>query len=97
MIKYLDKNDFNEEIKEGLILVDFYADWCGPCQAMGPVLDELDVNILKVNVDENEEIAAKYGIMSIPTLILFNNGEEKKKLIGFRTKEEIMSFIEENK
>ena len=75
MIKYLEKNNFNEEIKDGKVLVDFYADWCGPCKMLGEVLLELeDLNILKVNVDEHPEIAKEYGVMSIPTLIIFKEG-----------------------
>ena len=84
MIKYLEKNNFNEEIKDGKVLVDFYADWCGPCKMLGEVLLELeDLNILKVNVDEHPEIAKEYGVMSIPTLIIFKEGQEVNKNIGF--------------
>lgn len=90
MIKYLEKEeDFNEIIK-GEVVVDFYADWCGPCKMVGAILEEMDnINILKVNVDDFRDIAIKYGIMSIPTLIKFNNGEEIKKIIGYKTKEEL--------
>ena len=90
MIKYLEKQeDFNEIIK-GEVLVDFYADWCGPCKMMGTVLEEIDfVDVLKVNVDEYPEIATKYGVMSIPTLIKFNDGKEVKKTIGYKTKDEL--------
>ena len=71
MIKYLEKNNFNEEIKDGKVLVDFYADWCGPCKMLGEVLLELeDLNILKVNVDEHPEIAKEYGVMSMPALVV---------------------------
>lgn len=91
MIKYLEKEaDFNEAIK-GDIIVDFYADWCGPCKMIGSILEEIDdFNILKVNVDDFKDIAIKYGIMSIPTLIKFKDGEEVKKVIGYRTKEELL-------
>ena len=91
MIKYLEKEeDFNELIKEEII-VDFYADWCGPCKMLGNVLEEVEeLNVLKVNVDEFPSIATKYGVMSIPTLIKFKNGNEVKKVIGFRTKEELL-------
>ena len=90
MIKYLEKQeDFNEIIK-GEVLVDFYADWCGPCKMMGTVLEEIDfVDVLKVNVDEYPEIATKYGVMSIPTLIKFKDGKEVKKTIGYKTKDEL--------
>ncbi len=91
MIKHLEKiEDFDKEISEDVI-VDFYADWCGPCKMLGPVLEETNFNVLKVNVDDFQELAIKYGVMSIPTLIRFKNGEEVKKVIGFRTKEELES------
>ena len=91
MIKHLEKiEDFEKEISEDVI-VDFYADWCGPCKMLGPVLEETNFNVLKVNVDDFQELAIKYGVMSIPTLIRFKNGEEVKKVIGFRTKEELES------
>ena len=90
MIKYLEKKeDFNEIIK-GEVLVDFYADWCGPCKMMGTILEEIDfIDVLKVNVDDYPEIATKYGVMSIPTLIKFKDGEEVKKTIGYITKDEL--------
>ncbi len=94
MIKYLEKNNFAEEIKKGNILVDFYADWCGPCKMLGEVLETIDeVDILKVNVDEYPDIAREYKVMSIPTLIYMENGEEKTKNIGFITKEDILNML----
>lgn len=94
MIKYLEKaNDFNDFISKR-VLVDFYADWCGPCKAVGEVLESIEgIDILKVNVDKFMDIAALYGVMSIPTLILFDNRNEIKKSIGFKTKEEMEEFI----
>ena len=99
MIKhYSKKEDFNEIIKNK-VLVDFYADWCGPCKMLAmeieKVASEIDIDIVKVNVDEEEEIARKYGVMSIPTLILFENGQELKKTIGFMPKDKIKEFIED--
>ena len=99
MIKhYSKKEDFNEIIKNK-VLVDFYADWCGPCKMLAmeieKVASEIDIDIVKVNVDEEEEIARKYGVMSIPTLILFENGQELKKTIGFIPKDKIKEFIED--
>ena len=76
MIKYLKEDNFHDEIKNGTILVDFFAEWCGPCKMMGRVLEDVDFNILKVNTDEYPDIAREYGIMSIPTLILFKDGVE---------------------
>ena len=98
-MKYLEnEKDFNELIKEGKVLVDFYADWCGPCKMIGPVLEEIasensDVEIVKVNVDNFENIARQYGIMSIPTLIVFENGKEVNKSIGFVDKDGILDLI----
>ena len=95
MIKHLDNKDvFNNFIKER-VLVDFYADWCGPCKMLAPILEKVDnIDILKVNVDAFPDLAANYGIMSIPTLILFENGKEIKKEIGFKTLEEIKKMCE---
>ncbi len=94
MVKHLEnEQEFNELIK-GKVLVDFYADWCGPCKRLAPILEELtDIDVLKVNVDMFDELSRSYGIMSIPTLILFENSKELKKTIGFKTKEEIIEFI----
>ena len=94
MIKYLEKEeDFNNLI-QNRVLVDFYADWCGPCKRLGAILEEInDIDILKVNVDLFQNISNKYGVMSIPTLIIFDKGNEVKKSIGFKTKEELIEFI----
>lgn len=95
MIKYLKEENFDEEIKNGKILVDFYADWCGPCKALGEVLETLEnVSILKINVDEHQDIAMKFGVMSIPTIILFEDGNQLKKNVGFMNKEELENWLE---
>ena len=94
MIKYLQEEDsFEEEIKSGRVLVDFYADWCGPCKMMENVLESIDANILKVNVDMHLQIAKKFGVMSIPTIILFEDGKELRKNIGFMPREELEEFL----
>ena len=94
MVKHLEsENEFNELIK-GRVLVDFYADWCGPCKRLAPLLEELEgIDIIKVNVDMFDNLSRSYGIMSIPTLILFDSGKEIKKIIGFQTEAEIKEFI----
>lgn len=82
------------------VLVDFYADWCGPCKAMGPVVEELSktyagrAKVGKINVDENQDIAVRYGIMSIPTLLLIKGGEVIEKLAGMRDKKDLEAAIE---
>lgn len=92
-------NNFDEIINnKDLILIDFYATWCGPCKMMHPILEEIEkeyneVKIIKVDVDKNAELARKYTIMSIPTLILFNNGIQKQKNIGFTPKSIIEEWI----
>jgi thioredoxin 1 len=99
MVEYANKDNFSDLIREGLVLVDFYADWCGPCKMLGPVLDNLaeelkgKVKIVKVNVDELSEIAQEYGVMSIPTLILFENGTMTKQNIGFLSKDMLKEWM----
>ena len=97
MVRHLENSkDFSNIINEKDVLVDFYADWCGPCKMLAPILENIDsVDILKVNVDSFPDLAAKYGVMSIPTLILFENGKELKKEIGFKNLDEIKKMIEE--
>lgn len=93
-------NNFNEQIKEGVVLVDFFATWCGPCKMQSPVLEELkedrsDVKVVKIDVDQETEIAREYGVMSIPTLILFKDGKEVAKNVGFMPKELLVQWINE--
>ncbi len=80
------------------VFVDFYADWCGPCKMLGPVVEELakevtDVTFVKVNVDALPDVAGRYGVMSIPTLIVFKNGETVATTVGFQPKEALMNLI----
>lgn len=100
-VKHVTKNDFDKEISGSNlpVLVDFWAPWCGPCRMLAPVLDELagemngKVKILKVNVDEEPELASKFGVMSIPTVIAFKQGKATNKVVGFRSKEDFKSMI----
>ena len=93
MIKYLEKEKLEDVINKGIWLVDFYADWCGPCKMLGPVLESIDANILKINVDTHEDLATSFGVMSIPTICFFKDGELKEKIIGFRNKEELEKIL----
>jgi thioredoxin 1 len=102
MIKELDKENFNDEVKENLVLVDFYATWCGPCRMMHPVIEDIandnpDLKILKVDVDKQENVARSYGIMSIPTIILFKDGNVVEKNIGFTPKEILENWLKNHK
>ncbi|MEW4411642.1 thioredoxin [Clostridium sp. AN503] len=102
MEKKFTTQNFDAEVLQSdkTVLVDFYADWCGPCKMMAPVVEALAVELAdtavigKLNVDENEEIAMKYGVMSIPTLIVFKNGKAVNKKVGVQSKEAIVSMIE---
>lgn len=102
MAVVLTNENFEEEVlkSEVPVLVDLYADWCGPCKAMGPIVEELaneyqgKVKVGKLNVDDNSEIASQYGVMSIPTFLMMKDGVVKEKLAGMRDKKDLVETIE---
>ena len=101
-ILHVNKDNFEEVVLKSKtpVLVDFFATWCGPCKMLKPVLEQVadetnNVKIYKVDIDESMEIAEKYGLISVPTLIMFNNGEEVAREIGFRQKKQILDLIED--
>ena len=103
-IVVLTKDNFEMEVvkAEELVMIDFWASWCGPCRAVAPIMDELasefdgKVKICKVNVDEESELAQRYRVMSIPTIILFKSGQMADKIIGSRSKDEFAKLLDNN-
>lgn len=95
----LNENNFDNTVANGLVLVDFWATWCGPCKMLAPTIDAIAteykdrVVVGKVDVDENEAIARRFGIISIPTLFLFKDGEVVEKLVGYRLKTELEQLL----
>lgn len=98
-IKVLNSKNFKTQIKSGLVLVDFWAPWCGPCKMMSPVLNDLaesiddSAQIGKLNVDQNQPIAQKYKVRSIPTLVLFKDGKEINRFVGVKTKKFLVAEL----
>ena len=92
-------NEFRSEIEDGIVLVDFYAQWCGPCRMISPVLEQLHeeydgkVKFVKVDIDVNPETAKEYGVMSIPNLLIFKDGELANRLLGFKPKQTLQQWI----
>ena len=100
-VKVFDSENFKSEVLEyeGTVIVDFFATWCGPCKIMSGIIDEIaeeveNVKVGKIDVDESSDIASDYGIMSIPTIIIFKNGEIVKTFVGVTDKEEIKAILE---
>ena len=98
MIKHVESvNEFRNEVASGTVLVDFFATWCGPCQMLAPVIEELDkkhdIKVLKVDVDELGDLAREFRVMSIPTLIVFKDGKMAKKELGYMPLERLEALI----
>jgi len=101
-MEIINENNFNELINNDYVLVDFYATWCGPCKMMAPILDNIslsrdNIKIAKVDVDKFENIARTYGVMSIPTLILFKNGQMIDKKVGYTAEKLLIDWINDNR
>lgn len=99
-MKVINSQEFEELIKENKpTLVDFFATWCGPCRMLSPILEQVEAgangefNVVKMDVDESYDVAKKFGIMSVPTMIIFKNGEEQEKIVGLRQKTQIEEAI----
>ena len=99
LVTEVHSNELKKVVSEGITLVDFWASWCGPCRIQGSILEELaggfkgKAKIAKVNVDEAEDVAEQFGVMAIPTLILFKDGKEVRRLIGVQSKEILVDTI----
>lgn len=100
MVNQINEENFEKEVlkSEGTVLVDFYADWCGPCKMMSPVIDTIAeeneaVKVGKINVDENPDLAEKYNVMSIPTIMVFKAGNLAKTFVGVTPKEQILDVL----
>jgi thioredoxin 1 len=100
-LKYLDDNNFENEIASGVTLVDFYADWCGPCRMIAPLVEELadelngKAKIAKLDIEKAQKVTASFGVTSIPTIILFKDGKEVKRIVGLKGKDDLKDMITE--
>lgn len=101
MAEHLNNDNFEQAIASGVVLVDFFATWCGPCRMLGPVIEELaaesdgSYTVYKVDIDECEDIALDFGIMSVPTVVVFKDGAESDRVIGVRSKADYLALIQD--
>lgn len=104
MAKVINSREFKDEVlnsNNDVVLVDFFAEWCGPCKMLAPVVEELSIEmagkakVFKVDVDKSGDIAQKYGIMGVPTVMIFKNGTDVDKIVGFQPKEVLKSKVEQ--
>lgn len=101
MIKHINSiEEFEKEIQNGKVLIDFYASWCGPCRMLSPVIEELEeegklnnINVIKVDVDQLPELASKYNVFSIPNLFLLDNGKIINNQLGYQNKNQLLAFL----
>lgn len=100
MVKHIEDDTFSQETSKGLVLVDFYADWCGPCRMIAPMLEDLaqeytgKADVVKVNVDHAQKSASQYGVTSIPTLVLLKEGKEVQRVVGVRDSDFLRQMID---
>ena len=100
LMKIIHKDEFASTIANGVVLVDFFATWCGPCKMLSPVLEEIEnelgdeVTIVKVDVDQDGDLAAQFGIMSVPTMIIFKDGQPVRQIQGFQPKPQLLAAIQ---
>jgi len=100
-IKHLDDSNFDSEIQKGVTLVDFYADWCGPCRMIAPIIEEIagemngKIQVAKLDIESAQNTTAKYNVTSIPTIIIYNAGEEVNRIVGVRDKDSLIETINE--
>ena len=101
-IKHLDDSTFDSTIQNGVTLVDFYADWCGPCRMIAPIIEEIanemtgQITVAKLDIESAQNTTAKLNVTSIPTIIIFKGGEEVNRIVGVRDKESLLEMIREN-